>query len=63
MNLTTSEKKFKALPMPEFDKIKPKTCLKKSVLKSCKFQLFSLQTESRGQDKKDKFVETLKKEY
>lgn len=36
--------KFTALPMPDFEKIKPKTCLKKSVMKSLEMAPFQLST-------------------
>ena len=45
--------------MPDFEKLKPKTCLKKTTIKTIESIPFNLSTNQRGSEKKRKFNELL----
>lgn len=58
MKQETEEHKFKALPMPNFQDLKPKTCQKKTAQKHSS-EPFKLLTENRGLEKQQKWQQLL----
>ncbi len=53
---------FHAQPMPDFNKVKPKTSVKKDHLSTTKAEPFQLTSDVRGQDKREKLLQQIEAE-